>query len=524
MRTHLTFGRRPGQLATAIGVIAISFAGCTAAMATPSGATVPASPTPPIICDDGPNAHTPMPADCVIQVDPRMPSSPPTFPYGAETTAGPTSSPPSAFASVPPATAWHGKTFYTPPAGTGSRLIGIGPDDTLYVMLERALPWPKPTPTGLWVAADTQASVIALRPDGSMRPGWSSDGIPIAGFPMSYRVNAEGTLFVASSANPYGPNAHAQNQMTVTAIGSDGKVLPGWPYRTPGALQPYDPELLVSGPDGEVCFVNHKPGVTQYGGDNPMVVYCLGRDGKLLPGWPYVSDAPLWNLAVGPDGTAYVGQKASNEIVPGTYVYPYQVLALGRDGKPKPGWVPWNRSDVGITTMLPTKDGRIYILLGGDSGTSHLVVVDSTGKTLDDRVESTSTLTKPNYKDVFFKQDGSLFVSVNDERWSTNVVNVYSPDGSQMAGWPQPIGGWGDIAVAADRWVWVEWTVYDLVGHDDRSAVALFDSSGNLQPGYPMASDFLPHLGSFGLEVASDGTAYATACTLSGSRIVVFER
>jgi hypothetical protein len=39
-----------------------------------------------------------------------------------------------------------------------------------------------------------------------------------------------------------------------------------------------------------------------------------------------------------------------------------------------------------------------------------------------------------------------------------------------------------------------------------------------------MASDYLPHYGTYGLQVASDGTAYATAATVSGSRIVAFGR
>ena len=62
-------------------------------------------------------------------------------------------------------------------------------------------------------------------------------------------------------------------------------------------------------------------------------------------------------------------------------------------------------------------------------------------------------------------------------------------------------------------------------GSDETSVVALFDKNGELQPGYPMASDRLLSFGyGFGLQVASDGTAYATAATTSGSRIVAFGR
>jgi len=42
--------------------------------------------------------------------------------------------------------------------------------------------------------------------------------------------------------------------------------------------------------------------------------------------------------------------------------------------------------------------------------------------------------------------------------------------------------------------------------------VALFDKNGKLQPGYPMKSSFLvSYHGSYGLAVASDGTAYDSA-------------
>jgi hypothetical protein len=407
-------------------------------------------------------------------------------------------------------------------------LIGIGPDDTLYVLLERALPVPTPTPTSVFVIPDVEASVIALRPDGSTKSGWPSAGVSVAGFPMSYQLNEDGTVFVASGPNIYMAGANTQSQLTITAISSDGKVLPGWPYDSPGAQQGLNPELLVLGPNGIVCFVDIKPGASAAGYEVPMVIYCLGPNGKLLPGWPYSSQMPLMDLAIGPDGTVYVAQITSSKIsniFP--YAFPYQVLAIGLDGKPRSGWTPWARSDFqGLTTILPTKDGRVYMLLGGDGGKAQLVIVDSTGKALGDHVELGSILNSPNYKDAVLTSDGSLFLSATDQNVANvDVVNAYTADGSQMAGWPQSVGGWGDLAVAPQGSVWVAWTVYGPGGADDEtSVVALFDKNGKLQPGYPMASDYLPHYGTYGLQVASDGTAYATAATVSGSRIVAFGR
>ena len=518
MRASTPSARRRRYVACALGAIVI-VAGCVAQSTpsvrgpgqgdSPSPLGSP-SPTPPIPCDDGPTAHTPMPADCVVPTEEILP----TFYLPPLDTQPPkTDSPglPPGLATLPPATAWHGKTIYAPPAGSASRLIGLGPDDTIYVLLERPLPLPDPTPTSALVVPDVDASVIALRPDGSVRPGWPSAGVHVAGFPVSYKVNDAGTVFVAGGANPFGGDSSTQSQLTITAIGPDGKVVSGWPYRTPAALQPLEPNLLVPGPDGTVCFLQEKPGVPT-GSDAPMMVYCLGGDGKVLPGWPYSSQSSLGSPAVGPDGTVYVTHVTSTKTTTNPYTYPYEVLAIGLDGKPKSGWTAWSKDGAdGITAIMPTEDGRVYLLLGGDDGPAELIVLDLAGNTLRDHVELASTLRYPTYKDAVLTNGGSLFVAVDGG--DADVVNAYSPNGSQMAGWPQLIGGWGDIAVGADGSVWVAWTVYGATTTTpETSVVALFDKNGKLQPGYPMKSSFLvSYHGSYGLAVASDGTAYDSA-------------
>ena len=528
MRASTPSAKKRRYFACALGVIVI-VAGCVA-QATPSvrgpgQSNSPSplgspSPTPPIICDDGPNAHTPMPADCVVPTEKIWPTFylPPL-----DTQAPKTDSPglPRGLATLPPAKAWHGKTFYAPASGSGSRLIGIGPDDTVYLLVERALSLALPTPSSAFVVPDVDASVIALRPDGSVRPGWPSAGVHVSGFPISYHVNDSGTVFVASGANPFGGSSSTQSQMTITAIGPDGKVVAGWPYHTPAAEQPFDPDLLVPGPGGTVCFLQYKPGAPA-GSDVPMLVYCLGSDGKLLPGWPYSSQSSLWSPAVGPDGTVYVARLTSTKTTTNPYTYPYQVFAIGPDGKPKSGWT-WSKDGAdAVTAIMPTKDGRVYLLLGGDDGRAELIVIDLNGKTLQDHVELASTLTYPNYKDAVLTSDGSLFVAIDGG--NADAINAYSPNAAQMTGWPQLIGGWGDIAIGADGSVWVAWTVYakDEAGAET-SVVALFDKNGKLQPGYPMTSDYLVSLGiGYGLAVASDGTAYGSAQTASGARIVAF--
>jgi hypothetical protein len=514
-----------GAMAVAMTIV---LAGC-AVQATPSPAAVPSapspsasdspSPTPPIICDDGPNAHTPMPADCVLPSGAGLPL--PTPPPTAEPARpGATDALPPGLATLPPVTPWHGKTIYTPPAGSGAQLIGVGPDDTLYVLLARPLPTPKPAPSAIMFVPDVQASVIALAPDGSLRAGWPKAGVPISGFPTSYKVSEAGTVFVASGANPFNSKAGTASRLTITAI-SGGKILPGWPYRTPAARQTIDPDLIVPGPSGVVCFVDIAPGAPTAGYEVPYLLYCLGRDGKLLAGWPYSSKLPLMKPAVGPDGTVYVAQITSTPLT-GSGSFPYRVLALGIDGKPKPGWTPWNRADgQGLTTILPANDVRVYVLIGGDWGRAQLVELGPGGAAVQDRPELPSTLSSPEYKDAVLTSGGELFVAVAD---GTDLINAYGPDGSQLAGWPQVIGGWGDLAVATDGSVWVAWPVYSTSGANDTAEVALFDRNGHLAAGYPMACDFLSSYHGDGLFVTSDGTAYATAATTAGSRIVAFGR
>jgi len=524
--------RMQRRFASLLAGITIGLAGCTA-QATPVPEALP-SPTP-IFCDDGSNAFTPMPEDCVIPNQPVRPSilvepkpaitAVATFPAGLRT--------------LPPAISGHVRTIYAPASGMGAQLIGLGPDDTIYILVEQPVPFAKPT--AAYLSPDVRASVVALRPDGSPKAGWPKAGVPVEGYPYSYHVNGEGTVFVAGGANPSTDEAKSvPTSLTITAIGSDGKVLPGWPYRTPAAVQAYEDDLLT-GPNGMVCFVNLKPGALPYRYVRELA-YCLGRDGILMPGWPYSGNGYLLlSPVIGPDGTLYVAQTTSDEISkPYPYGRPYQVIAIGPDGKPMRGWTPWVRSDDELPTwILPTADGRIQIVLGGDAGLARVVRLDATGKLLDDHVELPSMLSSPIYDDAVLTGDGSVFVAAAAQNGNagehlfnghSNVLNAYSPDGTQMTGWPQRIGPSPsvDVAVGSHGAVWVAWTVY---GPDNSTAessvVALFDRGGKLLPGYPVATDLLSSDRDHCLFVGSDGTAYETVVAgtvvkLSGSRIVAF--
>jgi len=173
----------------------------------------------------------------------------------------PPSSTPTDAPALPSTGAWHGSTVYKLGSGEGGDVIGVGPDDTIYLLAARPVGGPKPSPS-VFAVPDEKASVVAIRPDGSPKPGWPKAGVPVSGFPLGYAVGPGGTVFVASGANPFGGSSAAPSSMTITAIDSTGKVVPGWPYRTPAAKHGLQTDFFMFGQGGRVCFMDTKPGAT----------------------------------------------------------------------------------------------------------------------------------------------------------------------------------------------------------------------------------------------------------------------
>ncbi len=139
----------------------------------------------------------------------------------------------------------------------------------------------------------------------------------------------------------------------VLALAPDGTSRAGWPFRLPAGVGPLHTSMgegqvavgepPVVGPDGTV-YVAAGKGAWGAGGD---LVYALGPDGKVKPGWPYatvLSDGALLSGATGgspgalppvpgPDGTLYLATRAGS----GATIHD-AVVALGPDGRVRAGW------------------------------------------------------------------------------------------------------------------------------------------------------------------------------------------
>jgi hypothetical protein len=397
-------------------------------------------------------------------------------------------------------------------------MMGVGPDDTVYIMLARPVSTPAPAPTSAFSVPDVLASVIALRPDGTPKPGWPTAGVAVEGWPYDFAVGDDGTVYFAGGVNLYGANGKKPSSLIVTAIGSNGRIVAGWPYRSPAAIQTLVVELLVVGRD-KVCFTNRAPNSTATSSDVPTYLYCLGLNGKLLPGWPYKYDHLLSMPAIGPDGTVYVEQVQPTT---GSGNWPDHVVALGPDGKPKAGWTTWSPPDFEtMTRILPAPDGRVYMLVGGDSQAAKQVIVDGNGHELSNRSEVAGG-GRPTYEGVVLSPGGSLFVSTSDGP-AGYLVTGYDSQGAPLSGWPVLAGGSPSIAPTRDGFVWLAWPIYSLDGKNDTSVVELFNAAGQLQTGYPMESRFIVTYHELGLYLASNGTAYANSSTTTAITIVAFD-
>ena len=491
---------RRRQHAAAWLVACLVMAGACTASSTPS--PTPAATASPTAAPgyDNPN-DTPPPF-----------SPPPTAVPSTPPSSTPTDAP-----ALPSTGAWNGSTVYKLGSGEGGDVIGVGPDDTIYLLAARPVGGPKPSPS-VFAVPDEKASVVAIRPDGSPKPGWPKAGVPVSGFPLGYAVGPGGTVFVVSGANPFGGSSAAHSSMTITAIDSTGKVVPGWPYRTPAAKHGLQTDFFMFGQGGRVCFMDTKPGATG-ASDLPMVVYCLGGDGKLLAGWPYSSAHSLLDPAIGPDGTLYVVQVTPTQ---GSGNWPDVLLAIGPDGKPRTGWTPWNPAgNEPFTTVLPEPDGRVFVLLGGDGGRAHLVLLASDGRLLSDLAGTVDGFEQ--FKAIGLSADGTLYVSTYlafggpKTQSGDSYVFAVLEDGTAKPGWPVRVDAASYLSVSPGGSVWITWEVYAPgTATPSGDEIAAFDPSGKLLPGFPMASLANGHKMAFD----SNGTAYVVMLAATGGEVI----
>jgi len=502
MRAHPKRGR--SRRLVAIGLVAIStvFAGCTGARATPATPATSGRPSASpaktrIICDDNPGHFTPMPANCVVPSMPR-----------ASQTLRPKETPwPKSSSVLPALAAWRGSEILRLPAQYQADVVGVQPDGSI-VLLEY-------TNTG----HGFRGALFAIRADGKPKPGWPAVGVPV---PVGYgnQVMArDGTVYASAVAT--GTTSGAPTSIEITAVSPDGKVLPGWPYQSPAALHDYNSGQLVSGPSGRVCFMDFLPGRAAQDLSRPSALYCLGADGKLLPGWPYTSYRPLDHPAFDAAGTLFVEQYVEKK--PGSQ----EIVALGLAGKPVAGWTPW----VVPTLMAPVvvaPDGRVYLSVYGMSG-DELVTLAADGTLVDKK--RLAFPTDQNFHQMVPAADGSLYVSTFHSGdlglfgKTASHVSALSSDGSAKPGWPADVDGPTSIFLSPDGSVWMTWQIWGN-GQVTDQAMAVFEPNGKLRSGFPMETPDLGNdvLRGHGLVFDSSGNAYVIMYAHSGYSVAMIPK
>ncbi len=216
-------------------------------------------------------------------------------------------------------------TLPGPIACGSSPCVAIGGDDTWYVM----------------PSLDTgpSAEIVALRADGSSKPGW-----PVAipggeGFALgpAGTVYAWGVDVTGAAGTAGGPKILRTRFMV---LGPDGAPRPGWP-------------VTIDGPAGIPSIAPDGTLYTTTGGEAGQLqrVLALGTDGSERQGWPYTlpTDLAAWPYApsegmparatspsVGPDRTVYLPIYHA-----GNLSGAQGLLALTTDGHVTSGWPVW---------------------------------------------------------------------------------------------------------------------------------------------------------------------------------------
>ena len=396
---------------------------------------------------------------------------------------------------------WHGRILaeLPTPAGNGSaELIGIGADDTVYVSI---VDMPGQTDPA---CAERCLRIMAFRPDGSTKPGWPSSGLAIEGYPIAWAMNAAGTTFVRTESREDRAAGREVHSVTITAIGPDGRILPGWPYAAPMAPISFS-ETLAAGPDNSACFIQNKAGDGSAAG-SPEQIYCVDADGRLRTGWPYTGVAGISQVVIGPTGTVFAAEDVSAEDAD-PFSRTYRAVALGRDGKMLPGW-PWMQpAAASLFGIVPRADGGAVMLVGQAELKAGFDVVDASGRVVAERRESEGGISKPIYYDVALASDSRLFVAAQTANVGTGFLNAYDASGGQLAGWPRPLSYWTNLTAGRSE----VWSFTNTpAGRPTATIVTAFDFNGRLRPGFPMVADLLRKSRS-GFSTGSDGTLFAVS-------------
>jgi hypothetical protein len=403
-----------------------------------------------------PSAQTVAPAPAAVAVSP----SPGTSPRG---TAPPTPR----VADAPPIVAVGWPVTAVGPIWSQPTLA---PNGTAYVVFEQG--------------RVGRAQVVALDPDGNMRPGWpyrAAAGESLVG----PSVGADGTVWVAAIPNAPGTPSR------VIALSPSGSVRPGWPVEVSGLLSTVPP---APGPDGSAYVVRGDAhGSAQLAG--------FAGSGRALPCFPVALDRRgeisfNHRVLVSGDGAMF----ATATAVDGTGET-LRVLAM----RPAVGCARATlhmRGQSPGVAMLP--DGRLLAWVFGISPRSlgvgpavrsvRIAIIGPDGKVAAGWPRTVRGVTSA----PAIGPDGAVYVIAGEScSAAAGRVVAFRPDGNAKPGWPAPLpagfgGGWrfpqsGQACIATPPVAGPDGSVHALVGDpvSGGTAIATIDPNGRPRRGWP---------------------------------------
>jgi hypothetical protein len=247
---------------------------------------------------------------------------------------------------------------WTPAATGSSSIVGeaaLGPDSSVYVAVR--------VDTGVYPVTWTW-TLHRLGSAGTELPGF-----PVGLSSVTYcglDVSGDGNAFVACQDSDA---ASGTTKTVVTSIRPDGSTAAGWPVRLAGAgeMVGFRPDIVGFRPDGALVFGTPE--------DTTSRITVIGRDGRIVTGWPQVVGKPYDAATVDGDGRVWITTRTLTpaECGPASQT---SYTVLGRDGQRVSGWpvaVAGWASDPELGTA-----GSMYAAAGSD----RVVGYSASGKVL----------------------------------------------------------------------------------------------------------------------------------------------
>jgi hypothetical protein len=316
-----------------------------------------------------------------------------------------------------------------------------------------------------WTANGLDIYAQHVRGDGSLAPGWPTNGLPVGAAPGDQdwaRMLADGAggVFIVWEDARSGFNntdAYAQH------LNGDGTRVAGWPEGglavCTAPFASYGPHLCADGQGG--CFIGWSDGRDVYGGE--IYAQRVGWSGDLATGWPVngrrifsggsvYTARGVWGVVPDGGGGAYIGWGSSH----GATAYDDDVYAIRilADGSIAPGW--------------PASGFPVATFPGQQLLNS--VAADSTGGVL---LGWYSGIEQPN----------------------TAYVQRLRPDGTVTPGWPAAsvhagdvVGFQGAVSVVPDGLGGTYVAYYSSGGSGSHDFIQHITATGALAPGWPTAA------------------------------------